>query len=140
MPVLKQLTCQIKWTGSDVALHEYGTSYADGFVQTFVPIPSISTCFAIHLKSSGYIAPGLAMFVYMDGVYQCNRNQHGLKLPHEATKPKAFEIDFRVRQKEQRLPDGTWLGQDWRFEKLNAGGLPSDVLSDLLLTGRRLKP
>ena len=121
MPVLKQLTCHVEWTGSNLPLQEFGTAYSDGFVHTYVPIPSVSTAFSIHLTSKGYIAPGLAMFVYMDGAYQCNRNQHGLKLPSETLNGSACEIDFRVRQKEQKTDDGTWLGEEWRFEKLDTG-------------------
>ena len=122
MPTLKQLTCQIELTESNRPLPEFGTTYSDGFVQTFVALPTTSsTPFSIHLTSKGYIAPGLAMFVYMDGVYQCNRNQQGLKLPTDTAKPGASEIDFRVRQKETKLDDGSYLGKEWRFEKLNIG-------------------
>ena len=127
MPTLKQLTCKIEWTGCATALREYGTAYKDGFVQTYVTVPTISgsSPFAIHLTSKGYIAPGLAMFVYMDGVYQCNRNQQGLKMPGEVgTKPGVrTEIDFLVRQKESKISNGMYLGKEWRFEKIKIGEL-----------------
>ncbi|KAI9876304.1 MAG: hypothetical protein M1830_006809 [Pleopsidium flavum] len=119
MPVLKHLTCNIEWAGSEVALKEYNTAYSDGFVQTYVAIPPISTAFSVHLKSNGYIAPGLAMFVYMDGVYQCNRNRRNLKVPDGTMSRRYTEVDFRVRQKEEKLEDGSFLGKEWRFEKLN---------------------
>lgn len=125
MPTLKQLTCTVEWAGSQVALKEYSTAYSDGFVQTYVAIPPVSTTFNVHLKSNGYIAPGLAMFVYMDGKYQCNRNRRNLKVPDGTMSRRHTEIDFRVRQKEEKLEDGSYLGKEWRFEKLNIG----DVLS-----------
>ncbi|KZF23879.1 hypothetical protein L228DRAFT_267836 [Xylona heveae TC161] len=119
MPTLKQLTCQIEWARSGGPLQEFATSYADGFVQTYVAVPQGSVPFTIRLKSNGYIAPGLAMFVYMDGIYQCNRNRQGLKAPEVANKASEYEVDFLVRQKEEKLRDGNWLGREWRFEKLN---------------------
>lgn len=121
MPTLKQLTCTIEWAGSGVPLKEYSTAYSDGFVQTYVAIPPVSTAFNVHLKSNGYIAPGLAMFVYMDGVYQCNRNRRNLRIPDGTMPRKCTEVDFRVRQKEEKREDGSFLGKEWRFEKLNIG-------------------
>lgn len=114
--------------------------YGDGYVQTFVAVPSFSTPFSVHLQSKGYIAreyrrihpkeylmdpdiplAGLAMFVYMDGEYQCNRNRQNLKIPNETTTPRQTEIDFRVRQKEEVQPDGTFAGSQWKFRELNVG-------------------
>ncbi|KAI9657203.1 MAG: hypothetical protein M1829_006949 [Trizodia sp. TS-e1964] len=119
MPTLKQLSCHLEWNASKTPLPEYCNAYADGVVQTYVTIPSTSGTFAIRLRSIGYIAPGLAMFVYMDGEYQCNRNRLNLKMPGNGIERSQIEVDFRVRQKEQKLHGGTWVGRDWRFEKLN---------------------
>ena len=102
-------------------MQEYQTSYADGFVETYVAIPSVPTPFSVHLKSHGYIAPGLAMFVYMDGIYQCNRNRRNLKIPDGTSSSKHTEVDFHVRQKEEMTSDGTFIGKQWRFEKLRPG-------------------
>jgi hypothetical protein len=121
MPNLKQLTCTVEWTGSNLALQEHQTTYADGYVETYIAIPSTPIPFSVHLKSNGYIAPGLAMFVYMDGVYQCNRNRHNLRIPDENTTRRQTEVDFRVRQKEELLADGTFQGKQWKFEKVNIG-------------------
>lgn len=120
MPTIKQITCAIE-SGDGFPLAEHGTSYTDGFVQTYVATPPVSKPFSIHLTSDGYNAPGLAMFVYMDGVYQCNRNRLNMKLPCDATSRSQYEVDLRVRQKEEKLQDGTWYGKEWRFEKLNIG-------------------
>ncbi|KAL2365748.1 hypothetical protein RJZ56_001349 [Blastomyces dermatitidis] len=119
MPTLKQLSCQIEWAGSNVPFKEYGTTYGDGFVECYIAIPNSSTPFSINLRSSGYIAPGLAMFVFMDGVYQCNRNRDDLRpIPRSLEEIRKFrDISFRVRQREQRLPDGEWIGRHWRFER-----------------------
>ncbi|MCJ1305837.1 hypothetical protein MMC08_008654, partial [Hypocenomyce scalaris] len=119
MPTLKQLTCNLEWTGSGTPLTEYQTAYSDGFVETFVAVPSIPTPFSVRLRSHGYIAPGLAMFVYMDGQYQCNRNRRNLRMPDGTSSRKHTEINFHVRQKEDMLEDGTFIGKEWRFEKLN---------------------
>ena len=131
MPTLKHLTCHVEWSSSNIPLEEYNTTYADGFVSTYIAIPSTPTPFSIHLTSHGYIAPGLAMFVYMDGVYQVNRNRHNLKIPGEGTKRSHTEVDFRVRQKEELLWDGSFEGKEWRFERANIG-------KSALLSGVRL--
>ncbi|EFE34654.1 uncharacterized protein ARB_06417 [Trichophyton benhamiae CBS 112371] len=80
MPTLKQLTCHIEWANCSIPFKEYGVTYRDGSVECLIPVQPASTPFSIRLTSSGYIAPGLAMFVYMDGVYQCNRNRDDLIL------------------------------------------------------------
>ncbi|KAK0933350.1 hypothetical protein LTS01_026176, partial [Friedmanniomyces endolithicus] len=58
----------------------------------------------------GYIAPGLAAFVFMDGQYQCNRNRLRLKLPEDGVDPSQYEIDFYMRQKEEKAADGRFVG------------------------------
>ena len=121
MPTLKQITCSIEWTSSNVPLKEYQTSFADGSVETYIAVPPLPTPFSVHLQSHGFIAPGLAMFVYIDGVYQCNRNRVDLRSPIKASKGSKSEVEFRVRQKERRLTDGTIVGKQWKFEKLNIG-------------------
>jgi len=121
MPTFQQLACHIEQAESNLKLREYGTTYGDGFVDTFVAIPDEPCGFSIHLTSSGYIAPGLAMFVYMDGVYQCNRNRRGLKIPDKDTPLERCFAEFRVRQKEEKRSDGTFIGRSWNFEKLNVG-------------------
>lgn len=63
------------------------------------------------------------MFVYMDGQYQCNRNRRGLVVPGRRVSPEYYEVDLRVRQKETKQPDGSFLGRDWTFHGLNLGKL-----------------
>ena len=123
MPTLKQLTCQVEWANSGIPFKEYGIHYADGVVECYIPVPSATTPFAINLKSKGYISSGLAMFIFMDGVYQCNRNRVDLRSVNNPSEPasKFREVDFRVRQKEELLPDGSWTGRPWRFEPLQIG-------------------
>ncbi|PGH13145.1 hypothetical protein AJ79_03852 [Helicocarpus griseus UAMH5409] len=118
MPTLKQLTCQIEWANSNVPFKEYDVKYKDGVVESYIAIPDSSAPFSISLKSTGYIAPGLAMFVFMDGIYQCNRNRDDLRPIYRSPEAsrKFRDISFRVRQKEERLPDGGWIGRPWRFE------------------------
>ena len=93
----------------------------DGLVETFIAVPLIPTPFSIRLQSDGYIAPGLSMFVYIDGEYQCNRGRNNLKIPNELTPKHHTNIDFVVRQKEEALAGGQFLGKQWRFEELPGG-------------------
>lgn len=119
MPLLKDLNCSIELAGSQEQLQEYDTSYGDGFVETFIAVPSKPRPFTVHLRSSEYIAPGLAMYVFIDGIYQCNRNRQNLmpRNPHDARSL----VDFRVRQKEEKQADGSMIAREWMFEKLNIG-------------------
>jgi hypothetical protein len=119
MPSLKDLQCFIELPGTDKRLQEFGTTYNDGCVETFVAVPSGLQPFAIRLFSSGFIAPGLAMYVFIDGVYQCNRNRQNLKF-RKSSDRKAL-IDFRVRQKEEKQKDGTTIAHEWSFGKPNIG-------------------
>ena len=121
MPTLKQLTCQIELAGSNLPLREHQTSYGDGLVETFITVPSAQTGFSIHLVSHGYIAAGLGMFVFMDGVYQCNRYRRGLIIPTEECPTALTEVDLRVRQKEDPKGEGHFIGRDWTFERSNIG-------------------
>lgn len=61
------------------------------------------------------------MLVFIDGVYQCNRNRKGLITPDGTLTPDFYEVDFRVRQKEERVGTGKFIGRPWRFESLNIG-------------------
>ncbi|KAH0353046.1 hypothetical protein KCU81_g1749, partial [Aureobasidium melanogenum] len=119
MPSLKQLTCSIELGSTHTKVPEYGKDYGDGHVTSYIAVPSEEVNFSVHLTSHGYIAPGLAMFVYMDGQYQCNRNRRGLIVPGKGVKSDQTEVDLRVRQKETKQPDGSFLGRDWTFHGLN---------------------
>jgi hypothetical protein len=119
MPSLKQLTCSVELGSSNTKIPEYGKDYGDGHVTSYITVPNEEVTFSIHLTSQGYIAPGLAMFVYMDGQYQCNRNRRGLLVANKGLKSEHTEVDFRVRQKESKQADGTFLGRDWTFAGLN---------------------
>lgn len=118
MPILKDLTCSIELPESQKALKEFGTVYGDGFVETFVPVPSTAQSFSVHLSSNKFIAPGIAMYVFIDGVYQCNRNRQDLKL--RKAPDTCSVVDFRVRQKEEKQLDGSMIAREWKFEKLNS--------------------
>ena len=121
MPQLKQLTCSIEIGKANTALKEYGVRYHDRHVSSFISVPGENIDFSVHLTSKGYIAPGLAMFVYIDGQYQCNRNKPGLVFPADDTPPDAYEIDLRVRQKEEIQFDGNFIGRNWSFSALKSG-------------------
>ncbi|EUC29041.1 hypothetical protein COCCADRAFT_40542 [Bipolaris zeicola 26-R-13] len=117
MPSLKDLNCSIELSQPQHALPEYGTIYGDGFVETFVPIPNQPQSFSIHLTSNTFIAPGIAIFVYVDGIYQCNRNRQNIK-PRKLSDSRSL-VDFRVRQKEERQKDGSMIAREWTFDNLD---------------------
>lgn len=121
MPTLKQVHCSIELGPSNTKLKEYGARSSDGHVESFIAVPETDVPFSIRLQSEGYIAPGIAFFVFMDGEYQCNRNRIGLKLPREKIQSSEYETDFRVRQKEEKTSVGTFVVRDWTFAKLNKG-------------------
>jgi hypothetical protein len=128
MPTLKQLRCELEWGSTKTPFPEYATTYGDGLVETYIAIPDHPQPFAVHLTSKGYIAEGLAMLIFMDGEYQCNRNRLNLQLPGPQTPRNMTEIDLRVRQKEKPLGDGTYLGRGWRFDKHNISKLCRTLL------------
>ncbi|KAI7281517.1 hypothetical protein KC345_g4060 [Hortaea werneckii] len=119
MPKLKQLVCSIELGQSRTPLQEYGARYSDGAVESFVAVPDTKIPFCIRLKSEGYIAPGLAAFVFMDGQYQCNRNKLQLRMPDDGMPESDYEIDFCLRQKEEKTANGTFVGRQWSFAELN---------------------
>ncbi|RMX98371.1 hypothetical protein D0868_10126 [Hortaea werneckii] len=119
MPKLKQLVCSIELGQSRTPLQEYGAHYSDGAVESFVAVPDTKIPFCIRLKSEGYIAPGLAAFVFMDGQYQCNRNKLQLRMPDDGVPESEYEIDFCLRQKEEKTANGTFVGRQWSFAELN---------------------
>jgi len=122
MPTLKQITCLVH-SENDIKLREHQTTYSDGFVSSYIVVPPKPTKFNIQVSSEGYVAPGLAMYVFIDGVMQCNRNRTGLLLPAAGVSKSDYEVEFRVRQKEEKLANGTWVGREWTFASLNTGML-----------------
>ncbi|KAF2739275.1 hypothetical protein EJ04DRAFT_609381 [Polyplosphaeria fusca] len=139
MPSLSNIHCFVELPGLKQRLKEFGTSYGDGIVETFVAVPAEPQNFMIHLKSSSFIASGLAVFVYIDGKYQCNRNRVDLVAPSSAGQKldKHSLVDFRLRKKEERQAGGGLIAREWTFEKLNivsadkASPLPNDVLKSI---------
>jgi len=124
MPTLKQITCSIECGPSKIKLREHQVTWKDGAVSSYLAVPSQHKDFSIHVTSEGYIAPGLAIFVFIDGFLQCNRNRTGLVFPESGTKADQTEIDFRVSQKEEKFfDDGTWIARPWTFADLNIGEL-----------------
>jgi hypothetical protein len=121
MPTLKDLTCAIELSESQRTLQEFGTTYGDGYVETFVPVPSKPQSFSIHLTSDKFIAPGISMYVFVDGIYQCNRNRQDLKLRKGSDSRSV--VEFRVRQKEEKQKDGSMIARQWKFEKLDTSEL-----------------
>ena len=114
MPHNSLLSCFIEIGEAHSRLREHGTNYRDRTCETYVAIPSRPTPFSIHLFNDSYIAPGLSVYVWIDGVYQTNRNKRSAT----AEKPK---LEFRLGNKENLLKDGQAIAQGWWFDKLNIG-------------------
>jgi hypothetical protein len=126
MPTLNHLTCHVEWPTSNIPFQEYGISYGNSVVESHIVVPPSSTPFAISLQSTSFIYSGLAVFVYIDGVYQCNRNICDLKSPKETDKAtNTTTVEFRVRQKEIFLLNGDWIGRPWKFEPLKLCTIPT---------------
>ncbi|TKA74412.1 hypothetical protein B0A49_04887 [Cryomyces minteri] len=117
MPSLNHLTCHIELVRSNIELREYKNTYKDGYVETFIAVPDHSSNFQVRLTSDDYVAPGLAMFVFMDGKYQCNRNRRGFRMGNAQTPAKLFELV--ARQKEELQDDGKFIASSWSFNKLD---------------------
>ena len=121
MPTLKQISCSVELGSGNTKLKEYGARYSDGHVEAFICAPDTTVPFTIHIKTEGYIAPGMAFFLFMDGEYQCNRNRIGLPIPVDGVQSSECEVEFRLRQKEEKTSAGTFVVRDWTFAKLNRG-------------------
>jgi hypothetical protein len=121
MPALRDLACTVQWAGTGAIFPEYGTQYGDGVVETFIAVPNHPQGFTIRLKSRKFIAEGLAMVVFIDGNYQCNRNRVNLRPAGKDIPEDQSKIDFLVRQKEKPLGDGTYMGREWRFDSCHLG-------------------
>jgi hypothetical protein len=127
MPHHSLLSCFIEIGESTTRLREYGTTYHDRTCETYVAIPSKATPFSIRLTTNSYVAPGLAVYVFIDSVYQTNRNRRG------ATIENGKQLEFHLGMKEDLLRDGRVIARGWWFEKLNIGEwffVVSVVLSD----------
>lgn len=123
MPQLKQLSCCIQWADTNAAFQEYGTVYGDGVVETFIVVPNKPQGFCVRLKSRGFIYSGLAMIVFMDGNYQCNRSRVNLLPPKKDQPMNRTEVDFLLRQREKSQGDGVYMGREWRFDDHNIGNV-----------------
>ncbi|KAF2773322.1 hypothetical protein EJ03DRAFT_126094 [Teratosphaeria nubilosa] len=118
MPTLQQITCSIELSQSRTKLKEYGARYHNAAVEVFVAVPDEKVPFCVHISTEGYIAPGLAFFVFIDGEYHANRNRRRLKIPGPGIDKKYYEIDTVLRQKEEKIKGGGFIGRDWVFDKL----------------------
>jgi hypothetical protein len=119
MPSLGVLDCSLEKATTGEPFEEYGIVYGDGVVEAYIAIPSSPETFTVRLKSKGYISEGLAALVFMDGEYQCNRNRLNLKPPKKGLSRSAAEVNFRMRQKEKPVGDGSFIGREWRFDTHN---------------------
>jgi len=127
MPKLNHIKCSVELGSSRAKLKEYGARYSDGAVEVFIPVPETKVPFCLHIETEGYIAPGLAVFVFMDGQYQCNRNRLGLPMPGDEVPPSKYEVDMVMRQKEEKTVTGHFVGREWTFAELNTSEAPTSA-------------
>ncbi|KAF2756666.1 hypothetical protein EJ05DRAFT_512293 [Pseudovirgaria hyperparasitica] len=149
MPDLKQLHCHLELSdpkGPKTVLREFNTTYADGAVNTFIAVPEKPEPFCIKFCSNGYIATGIAAFVFIDGEYQCNRVRQGLIAPAKGVSPVSTDVHFIFRG--QELPEGrTFKTRWWKFEALNIGAADAtnappniDAMGTITVMVLRCKP
>ena len=138
MPILKDLACHVQWAETGSAFPEYGTIYGDGIVETYIAIPSHPQVFTIRLSSRKFISEGLAMIIFIDGRYQCNRNRVNLEPAKKDLPENRSRVDFLVRQKEKPLGDGTYMGREWRFDDTNLGEFDTTTFPPRLTISHQL--
>jgi len=118
MPTLGDLNCSIELGRRNHLIREYGTFYGNKTVLCYICAPPQDINFSIHLTSTGQkgftAAPGLAMFVFIDGQYQCNRNITNIE-------EQSGVVDLRVRQKEESTEGRRFIGRDWCCSALKTG-------------------
>lgn len=118
MPTLGDLNCSVELGRRNNFIREYGVFYGNKTVSCYICAPPRDINFSIHLTSTGLngftAAPGLAMFVFIDGQYQCNRNMTTIEEQGGA-------IDLRVRQKEEPTEGRQFIGRDWSCSALKTG-------------------
>lgn len=123
MPSLRQLECSLVLGSQGYKLPEYKLKYNDNSVECHIPTPDVQLPFSVHIVARGYHAPGLAAFVFIDGEYQCNRNQVQSDNIDAFSRSRQISAELRLRQKEEKLPDGTFIGREWTFSELKGGQL-----------------
>jgi hypothetical protein len=138
MPILNDLECHIKPFESSIPFKELDTRFRGRSATTLVQALGTITRFCITIKSTKYISSGLGVFIYIDGVYQCNRLKLELKIPCAG---EAFDVDksginFVLSQAEshlydESLPNGgaAFRVRPWQFGPLHSS--KSSVISML---------
>lgn len=100
---------------------EFATTYGDRTVGCYICAPPDDLAFCVHFTADTSLGPGLAIFVFIDGQYQANRNVTGLG--NTATAAPSSKMDLRIRQKEETASNGSFMtGREWRFSTLPTGG------------------
>jgi len=123
MPALGSLECYVELAESGFRLNEYDTFWASNAVECYIAIPNQPSPFQIRLSATGYFSPSLAAYVFIDGVFQCNRFKRGLLPPTNGSKLEDSRVDFNFKSKDYTLQGGRMISHPWRFEKLNVGVL-----------------
>ncbi|GAM84193.1 hypothetical protein ANO11243_021860 [Dothideomycetidae sp. 11243] len=119
MPDLNCMRCTIEIGPNHEAVQELGVSYSNQRVQCYVGVPNTDVAFCIRFETSSYISPGLAVFVFIDGQYQANRNFTRPPLQLVSSSTVNHKIDECIRQKEEfRTKSDLMIGRAWHFSKI----------------------
>ncbi|PVH98128.1 hypothetical protein DM02DRAFT_630500 [Periconia macrospinosa] len=117
MPSLRNLHCSITLPEFDMVLPEGKTTCDEPIVRTHITVPPARPLpFEVRLTSSKYIAPGLSMYVFINGEYQCKLEKTGMELLRGALCETQSLVDFRVRQRLVYLEDGSIVPTEMMFE------------------------
>lgn len=124
MPTLNNLDCTILLPPTSTPLPEYRRRYLDSSVSAYIPVPvpalPAAQPFAIRLRADNWVAPGLAAFVFIDGIYHANRSKRAPLLGSEG----GSAVEILLRQKEEKVAgaeQGMFVGREWRFGGLDVG-------------------
>lgn len=115
MPTDHFITCRVEL--AEVPFPEHKKVRRDRSVKCYIATPETDHPFTIHVTSRDPNGQGLAVFVFIDGVYQCNRNA---PIDTKASKS-GIAAEFRLRQKEEKMSDGSFIGREWSFAQLIEG-------------------
>jgi hypothetical protein len=117
MPSLGYLTCNVLLAKDSTPFTEYATKYYDSAVETYIAVPDEPSKFYISIRSSTFIASGLAAFVFIDGKYQANRNHRGF------TERNHVKYDVMFTGAESKDILGRDVVSVWWFDSITFGKL-----------------
>ncbi|KAF4552295.1 Protein phosphatase PP2A regulatory subunit B [Elsinoe fawcettii] len=120
MPELSGIKCTVELGANNQVLDEFHTTYGNQRVGCYLCVPDNDQPFSIHVTTTSFVHTGIAVFAFMDGQYQANRNKTGIPSTIAGTDvDRKGQVDIRLRQKEEADASGKFIiGREWRFSTL----------------------